>query len=642
MINGYYSKYASIFLCIISLAGAVCGSCLRASADDVVTTVDMELRTLRFRNGVNGFEGAREIGIDKKKPGATSASQIVFVNRQKDDEGQQVLVQFRDIIGGRADQVPPGVEVVKAVLRIYSGRETSRHRVFFHRMLVPWKDNATWNSAEWGGDGIRMDGRIAVATADANNIFFNKNQYYDVDVTKSLRAWVAGAPNYGWVLHNTRTQSDPYGYCSSRMGTKEQRPELIVTFDADPSNTAPRVNAVSAAVTKSRTTGDVGASLNLLATDTDNDSLNVVFHGRRQADAAPDYSIILLPDTQYYTRERFGGTVAMLSSQIDWIVDLAKRRNIACVLHLGDISDQGDVDEMQWKRAAENLFKLENAAATGLPQGIPYCLAVGNHDQKNTAGDGGSALLFNKYFGVSHFAGKNYYGGHYGNNNNSYYVLFDAGPEKCLALSLEYGRPRKDADLLHWADMVLKKHADRRAFVITHFSMEPGLDSPLSPDGGAIHEALKGNPNLMIIAGGHVTGEGRRSDVYKGNTVYTIVQDFQFDGDGGKGFLGIMTLSPRQNRIYMKTYSPFLNEWRTDGASEYVLEYDFGTKPEKFAEIGRVNARTGEPVKCVWNNLKLGSGYEWYAEVSDRKKTTKTEPRAFWLRTASSGENAGK
>ncbi len=610
-----------------------------ATAADIATTVSMETRTVRFQNGVNGYAGALEAGIAKAKPNATSTGKVLIVERPKDDEAQQVLVQFRDIIGQRPGQIPPGAGITKAILRIYSGRETSAHRILFNRMLVPWKENATWNAAAWGRDGVRLNGRDAVAAPDASNVFYNKNQYYEVDVTKSLRAWAEGAPNYGWVLHNVRTQSDNYGFCSSKMTSPEQRPELIVTFDADPSNKAPRIDGLSASLGKSRTTG-AAAALNLQATDTDNDSLNVVFYGRKQAEAAPDYSIVLMPDTQYYTRERHGGTMPMLEAQVAWIIKVAKQQNIACVFHLGDISDQGDVDEVQWQRASSALYKLENPALTGLPQGVPYCLAVGNHDQKHPGGDGGTANYYNKYFGVPHFEGKSYYGGHYGKDNNNYYVLFDAGQEKGIVISMEYMRPRKDPDLLKWAAGVIRKHMDRRAFVITHYTMVPGLESPYSPDGKAIHEALKGFPNLTFIAGGHITGEGRRTDVYNGNTVYGIVQDFQFDGDGGKGFLGIVTLSPRQNRIYVKTYSPFLNEWRADPASDYSLDYNFGTKVENFTELNRMTVKSGKNTECVWDNLAPGSSYEWYAEVSDGKKTVKTGPRTF--RVNAVAEKAGK
>lgn len=618
-----------------------------ATAADIATTVSMETRTVRFQNGVNGYDGALEVGISKEKPKTTATGKVLVVDGAlKDEKPRQVLVRFDGIIGNGAGQVPSGAGITKAILRVYAANETSAHRIFFHRMLVPWKADAAWNYAAWGRDGVRMNGRDAVAEPDVNNVFFNKDHYYEVDVTPSLRAWAAGAPNHGWVLNNTRTQSNKYGFCSSRMTSPKQRPELIVTFDADPANKAPRIGALSASLAKSKTTtAAAAASLNIQATDTDNDSLNVVFYGRKEAEAAPDYSIILLPDTQYYTRERHGGTMPMMEAQVSWIIKNAKRHGIASVFHLGDISDQGDVDEVQWQRAAAALYKLEKAVSPAMPDGIPYCLAVGNHDQKfprvgDKIGDGGPAELYNKYFGVPHFKGKSYYGGHYGKDNNNYYVLFDAGQEKGVVISLEYMRPRKDPDVLKWAAGVLKKHSDRRAFVITHYTMSPGLESRYSPDGKAIYEALKGFPNLVFIAGGHVTGEGRRADVHNGRTVYGIVQDFQFDGKGGQGFLGIVTLSPRQNRIHVKTYSPFINEWRTDPASEYSLDYDFGTKVENFTELNRMTVKSGKNTECVWDNLAPGSSYEWYAEVSDGKKTVKTGPRTF--RVNAVAEKAGK
>src|SRR5690606_41004511 len=48
---------------------------------------------------------------------------------------------------------------------------------------------------------------------------------------------------------------------------------------------------------------------------------------------------------------------------------------IAYVVHLGDVVDHGDDNNsVEWTRAKNELYKLEQ-------DGIPYGVAVGNHDQ---------------------------------------------------------------------------------------------------------------------------------------------------------------------------------------------------------------------------------------------------------------------
>jgi hypothetical protein len=543
------------------------------------------------------------------------------------------LVRFDDIFGRGASQIPPGANISQATLRLCIGSlkdAPTFHRIFLNRMLVPWDRDAAWKYKAWGDDGIQADGREAAADPDTHFVPNLNDTAYEIDVTESLRAWARGEPNHGWLLHDTRFNLEAGAFISSRAKKLDQRPLLRVTFDANPANLAPQADKLAA-----NPAGNTTATLSLRATDANGDPLSVTFHGRKQAKAGADFQVVLLPDTQYYTMKKYGGTPEMFNAQVEWIARNAKARNIAFALHLGDITDTGDVYEEEWHIASKALYRLEDPALSGLPEGVPYTVAVGNHDQrKKGTGEkiferGGKALLYNKYFGVEHFSGKSYYGGHYGDNNNNYYALFAAGAEKFIILSLEYGRPAKDPALLEWAAGLLKKHADRRAIVVTHATIFPGVPGGFQTDGGAVYEALKSCKNLMLIIGGHTTGEGHRTDTHDGATVHSIVQDFQLDEQGGNGFLGILTFSPRDNQIRVATYSPYTDRWRTEPAAQYTLNYDFGTIIESFAKIGAVKARSGDTPACRWEGLDPRSDYEWFAEVSDGGKTIRTETRLF-------------
>jgi hypothetical protein len=614
---------------------AVLSAWLLATAHAVSNKDD---KTVVFQNGLDGYAGALEVGIDQNKPGKLSTKPAnLWIERGvkdgKQTSAKQALVRFDGIFGRGSSQIPPGANISQATLRLCIGSlkdAPTYHRIFLNRVLVPWDKNAAWKYKAWGDDGVQADGREAVAASDAHFVPNLNNTAYEIDVTESLRAWACGEPNHGWVLHNIRVHLEAAVFISSRVKQQNQRPLLRVTFDANPANLAPQADKLSASPA-----GSAAATLSLQATDANKDPLSVTFYGRKQAKAGPDFQVVLLPDTQYYTMKKYGGTPEMFNAQVEWIARNAKARNIAFVLHLGDNTDTGDVYEEEWQIASKALYRLEDPALSGLPEGVPYTVAVGNHDQRKKGKDGklfergGGALLYNKYFGINHFSGKSYYGGHYGNDNNNYYALFDAGAEKFIVLSLEYGRPAKDAALLGWAAGLLKKHADRRAIVVTHATIFPGVPGAFQTDGGAVYEALKACKNLMLIIGGHTTGEGHRTDAYDGATVHSIVQDFQLDQQGGNGFLGILTFSPRDNQIRVATYSPFAGRWRTDFAAQYTLDYNFGTTIEPFAKIGTVKARSGDTPACRWEGLEPHSDYEWFAEVSDGGKTIRTGTQLF-------------
>ena len=90
---------------------------------------------------------------------------------------------------------------------------------------------------------------------------------------------------------------------------------------------------------------------------------------------------------------------------------------------------------------------------------------------------------------------------------------------------------------------------------------------------------MKDNPNLFLLLGGHVAGEGRRADVFEGRTVYSVLQDYQGRTNGGDGWLRYFIFSPANNTITAKTYrvsnplNPAPGAFETDADSEFVLSY---------------------------------------------------------------------
>ena len=274
-----------------------------------------------------------------------------------------------------------------------------------------------------------------------------------------------------------------------------------------------------------------------------------------------NFTIIPLPDTQKYSRYY----PDIYTNQTQWIVDYREALNIVYVGHEGDIVDTAS-STTQWENANTSMTYLEDPVTTGLPDGIPYSVVRGNHDLSS---------LYEEYFGVSRFEGRSYYGGHYSDNNQNNYVLFDVGDLHFISISLDYD---PDTNELAWAQSILQSYSDRRAIIVSHSILNNPAADWTTP-GLNIYNAVKEYPNVFLMLCGHMHYEARRTDTYNGNTIHTLLADYQDYPNGGNGWLRIMEFSPSTNEIQVKTYSPWLDEYQTDDDSQFTLSYEM-TPPE--------------------------------------------------------------
>ena len=360
------------------------------------------------------------------------------------------------------------------------------------------------------------------------------------------------------------------------------------------------------------------------------DPLNVTFYGHETpAGPSPPFTIVAVPDTQFYAAYYPGSYLA----QTQWIVDNKATRNIAFVSQLGDCVDDAN-DTAQWIAADAAWDLVENPATTGLADGIPYGIAVGNHDQSPVGNPGttGSPTAttgpFNQWFGIGRFQGRGYYGGSYGLDNDNHYELFSAGGMNFIAIHIEYmtSNSQLRQDVLAWADALLQTHANRRAILTSHYLMEGGSSNAFSNQGLATWTALKHNHNLFLMLCGHLDTAKARTDTYVDGTgtttTHTLRSDYQFQPNGGNGWLRIMTFSPADDTIDVKTLSPTLGQNLTDADNQFTLPYDMdGSVP--FAAINSIPIQvsnyppSGQQVCTTWVGLQPNRQYEWYALVSD-------------------------
>ncbi len=367
--------------------------------------------------------------------------------------------------------------------------------------------------------------------------------------------------------------------------------------------------------------------------DPENGALTVTFYGREKGpDAGSDFTLVTLPDTQYYSQNSGGNRFSQFLDQTNWIVAAKDALNIAFVAHMGDMAQSYDTVAAEYIRADQAMDIIEDPASTLLTHGIPWGGAPGNHDIGQSTG---TTALWNQYFGTARWAGRPYFAGNYGANNDNNYQLFNASGLEFIIVNLAYSSSTTGKQaVLDWADAILKAHPNRRAIITSHFLISTGNPGPWGTYGQFIYENLKDNPNLFLMLCGHIHGEGQRSDTFEGRTVHTVLQDYQdFSGSpggfgGGDGWLRYFIFSPTTNTITAKTYRPFSDTFKTDANSEFTLPYDM-LASAPWVELGTVTVPSGSTATVEWTGLVDGVKYEWYAAASDGASAVSTVPRTF-------------
>jgi hypothetical protein len=353
--------------------------------------------------------------------------------------------------------------------------------------------------------------------------------------------------------------------------------------------------------------------------------VDVTYHVREISDA-DDFTIVVLPDTQIYTIEG-RNLERYFHDQTRWVRTHRAEYNIVGVIHNGDLINN-EPQLYQWGVADAAMKRLETEEAD-LPDGMPYALAVGNHDNKligdNTVLD---TTKFNRYFGVDRFAGRAYYGGHHGTKNDNSWVTFSAGGQDFVVVSLMYDL-EQDPAVLAWAHSIFAMHPNAFGILNTHYLL--GAAGTFGPQAKLIHQALRDLPNVHLMTGGHVAAESRRADTFEGHTIHSMLADYQGRTDGGQGYLRIWEFSPRSGSVSVRTYSPTLDRFETDANSEFKVDVDlrgFGGPFRDIAVTG-VDPRAPRATTVTLDGLELGKTYEWYADVASCGKHTRTPLQRF-------------
>ena len=361
------------------------------------------------------------------------------------------------------------------------------------------------------------------------------------------------------------------------------------------------------------------ASLKVTVSDPEGTNLSVVFYGRvASPPAGPDFTIVALPDTQYYN----GALSSIYQSQTDWVIANRTNLNIVYVSSLGDIVNDGDAKPSEWLSATNALYRLDDPVLTGLSNGIPYGMVPGNHDHNNAVG---GTVLYNTYFGVDHFINRPWYGGHLGNDNQNHYDLLSFSGLDFVFVFIDFDYTYIDYSAIDpWSESVLQAYPNRRAIVVSHdiLAANGGFD----PRGQAIYDNLKANNNLFLMLCGHNQGQYYRSDTNGTHVIASCLSDYQDFPNGGGGYLRTYQFSPSNNVIHVNTYSPYyaqnLGTNFNNSPSQFDIPYNM-TQTTAFTVIGTVSSvPSGRVVSMTWPGLTTNTTYEWYATVTDGQNTT--------------------
>ncbi len=290
-------------------------------------------------------------------------------------------------------------------------------------------------------------------------------------------------------------------------------------------------------------------------------------------DFCEPFSIVILPDTQYYTSKQENNADNTYRKQMQWILDHRASDGVQFVVHVGDITNANET--AQWQIASDAHAMLDAA-------GMPYTVTTGNHDYLVDGVFGRSDSQFDTWFPASRFSANAWYGGSYGSSNINNYTFFSVGPMRFMVLSIEYSARK---DVLCWANDLVASHPDHHVILVTHcYQTHGGGYSGGCPDpdynaigaaGSSVWEELVSrHSNIFLVLSGHIgDSEYRQKASNTGAPVHEMLVDYQFEGEcaassaasctnhcrigtyHGNGWMRQLIFDPRLNSIRSSTFS---------------------------------------------------------------------------------------
>ena len=336
-----------------------------------------------------------------------------------------------------------------------------------------------------------------------------------------------------------------------------------------------------------------------------------------------DFSFVWMSDTQYYSQSY----PQIYQKIVNWVVDQKDEMNIKYVIHTGDVVDKS-YQEYQWIEADKDMKVLENA-------GIPYGVLAGNHDVDHQNND---YTKFKEYFGADRFKNNQVFGGSY-DNNRGHYDLVSSNGNDFIIVYMGWGLGDKE---IEWMNEVVSKYPERKAILCLHeYLLVSNNRAPIADQ--IFEKVVKPNKNVIAALSGHYHDAELKVDQLDDNgdgipdrSVYQMLADYQGAPEGGLGYIRLMQFDMKNNKLHIKTYSPYLDDYnyydpQTDtGKDEFSLDLGLepatkrvatdyiGVKVYTDQQIGaQFGVASGTETSVVWNGLPASSYQQWYAKAED-------------------------
>ena len=350
-----------------------------------------------------------------------------------------------------------------------------------------------------------------------------------------------------------------------------------------------------------------------------------------------DFCFAWETDTQYYAEEWQYHFLNMNN----WIVDNADEMKIKYVIHTGDIVDDHDMI-YQWENADEAMKIFDDA-------GMPYGVLGGNHD---VAAGLEEYDNYYTYFSEDRFTSQPTYGGSYRNNLGHYDLISENGQD-FIILYMSWNIYQEEID---WMNEVLAQYSDRKAILCFHpyTNVKQSNGTYLDYFGELIQrDVVAKNENVFAVLNGHYHGSSYETAMFDDNgdgvndrTVYQICTDYQSGFEGGSEYIKFLYFDLDNNKIYMNSYSPYLDDYNyfdtdevhnlnVEGASatevdKMTLDVEFNTNEQSILanqfsayvctneEIGTATADANSgKVSVSASGLTAETEYLWYAEITN-------------------------
>lgn len=336
-----------------------------------------------------------------------------------------------------------------------------------------------------------------------------------------------------------------------------------------------------------------------------------------------DFSFVWMSDTQYYSESY----PYIYQANVKWIAEQKDNINLQYVIHTGDIVDK-EYQEYQWIEADKNMKVLEDA-------NIPYGVLAGNHDVGHQNND---YTKYYQYFGDWRFKDMPTFGGSY-KNNRGHYDLVSANGNDFIIVYMGWGLGDEEID---WMNEIVSQYPERKAILALHEYML--VSNNRAPIADQIYEKVViPNKNVFATLSGHYHDSQMKIDELDDNgdgvpdrKVYQILADYQGAPEGGLGFIRLMQFDLENNKLHMKTYSPYLDQYNYydpvefPGKDEFSLDLDLTPRTKRVATdyigvkvytdqlIGNVSdVPSGAEASVSWRNLNGNAFYQWYVKAED-------------------------